>query len=333
MTKKILIVNDNVPDQINGVVTTYKNLESYAADDGYIIDHLHPGWFRYIDCPMYNEVKLALPINMGKKIEEIRPDHIHLATEGPLGMCARKYLAMAGHRYNSAYHTKFPEGLKTLIGIPENVSWSVVRWFHKYSEKVLTTTPSMVQQLKDHGFGDNVTAWTRGVDRSLFRPAMARSVNKQNPVMVCVSRVSLEKNLEDFFRLDRPGTKIMVGDGPQLNTYKKNYPDVHFVGAKRGLELASYFQMADIFVFPSRWDTFGLVMIEAMACGTPVAAYPVQGPRDVIDEGVTGCMHNDLNTAVDLALQLDRDGVYNSSLRWSWKTAWEILRDNLTDVR
>jgi glycosyltransferase involved in cell wall biosynthesis len=244
-------------------------------------------------------------------------------------MYARRYFSIRGYRYTSAYHTKFPEGLKSIFGIPEQLTWPIVRWFHKNSSNVLTTTDSMVNELKIHGFGDNVISWTRGVDRNTFYPIQNKTICSK-PLLVCVSRVSKEKNLEAFFNLDYPNaTKIMVGDGPMLETYKKQYPDVHFVGAKRGESLAHYYQNADCFVFPSRWDTFGLVMIEAMACGTPVAAFPVQGPLDVIDEGITGCMDENLLDAVKKSLTLSRDEVYNGSMRWSWETAWNIFKDNL----
>jgi glycosyltransferase involved in cell wall biosynthesis len=332
MTKTILIITDNLPDQINGVVTTYKNIEAHAAMDGYNVVVLHPGWFGYVDCPFYNEVKLAYPREMGKKIAEIRPDHIHIATEGPLGLWARAYLSLdtsyTGRRYNTAYHTKFPEGIKKLLGIPEWMTWRYVRWFHKHTGRVLTTTDTMVKDLKDHGFTGDIVSWTRGVDRDIFRPS--NRVDNPQHVLVCVSRVSKEKNLEDFFELDYPNSrKIMVGDGPMREVYEKKYPSVEFVGFKTGHELAEYYQQADVFVFPSRWETFGIVMIESMACGTPVAAYPVAGPMDVIDQGITGCMNKDLKQAVDSALQLDRDQVYQGSQRWSWQRAWEIFRDNL----
>jgi len=320
-----------LPDQINGVVTTYKNIEACAVLDGYHVDYIDPGRFRYVDCPKYHEVKLALPSKMGKKIEEIDPDHIHIATEGPLGLWARKYLSICGYRYNTAYHTKFPEGLKKLFGIPEMVTWPVVRWFHKHSGKVLTTTDSMVAELRSHGFRGEIVSWTRGVDREIFYPD--QHVRDKQPVLVCVSRVSKEKNLEDFFNLDYAGArKIMVGGGPMLEEYQARYPDVEFVGFKTGTELADYFRLADVFVFPSQWETFGIVMIEAMACGTPVAAYPVQGPEDVIDEGVTGCLNADLKQAVTDCLFLNRQQVWAGSQRWSWQRAWEIFRDNLVPV-
>jgi glycosyltransferase involved in cell wall biosynthesis len=332
MQKTILIVTDNLPEQINGVVTTYKNIEICAIRDGYNFVVLDPGRFRYIDCPGYNEVKIAYPRNLGQKIKEISPDYIHIATEGPLGMWARAYLSLGGIRHNTAYHTKFPEGLKKLFGIPEWITWRFVRWFHKHSGIVLTTTDSMVKELQIHGFDGDVIPWTRGVDRDIFHPA--HRVETVSRYILCVSRVSKEKNLEAFFEMDYPGyLKVMVGDGPMLETYKKKYPDVHFTGFKTGEDLARYYANAEVFVFPSRWETFGIVMIEAMACGTPVAAYPCQGPEDVIDQGITGFMEENLATAVHRCLGLNRDRVCEGSQRWSWEKAWQIFRDNLLPVK
>ena len=334
MTKTILIITDNLPEQINGVVTTYKNIETCAILDGYSVVYITPGDFRYSDCPRYNEVKIAYPRKMGQRIKEICPDYIHIATEGPLGVWARKYLSKHHIRHNTAYHTKFPEGLKKLFGIPEKFTWAFVRWFHKHSGKVLTTTDSMVRELRTHGFGGEVIPWTRGVDREIFHPCHRGENIAGKPVLLCVSRVSKEKSLEDFFELDYPGaTKIMVGDGPMLETYKKQYPDVIFTGFKTGISLAEYYANADVFVFPSQWETFGIVMIEAMACGTPVAAFPVQGPEDVIDEGITGCMNDNLKQAVLDAQMLNRQKVWEGSARWSWEEAWKIFRDNLVSVK
>jgi len=327
MRKTILIVTDNLPEQINGVTTTYKNIEKLAVLDGYNVVVCHPGWFRYFSCPGYNEVKITYPRSLGKKIEEINPDYIHIATEGPLGLWARKYCSIRGYRYNTAYHTKFPEGLKKIFGIPEALTWPLIRWFHKHSVKVLTTTDSMVQQLKSRGFTGEILSWTRGVDRDVFTPK--RKTNNK-VVLLCVSRVSKEKNLQDFFNLNFPDSvKIMVGDGPMLETYKKQYPDVEFLGFKTGKDLADVYANADVFVFPSRWETFGIVMIESMACGTPVAAYPCQGPQDVVDVGVTGFLNEDLNVAIKNCLQLNRTKVYAGSKRWSWEQAWNIFKTNL----
>lgn len=332
MSKTILIITDNLKDQINGVVTTYTNIGAMAVRDGYSIVYITPGDFRYIDCPGYNEVKIALPWKIGEKIKKVAADYIHIATEGPVGLCARLYLDRHNYCYNTAYHTKFPEGIKKLFGIPEWVTWPLVRWFHKHSGKVLTTTNTMVEELQSHGFDGEVIPWTRGVDREIFTPTLREEF--PGKYLLCVSRVSKEKNLEAFFELDYPGyQKIMVGDGPMLETYRKQYTDVHFAGYRTGKELARYYANADVFVFPSRWETFGLVMIEAMACGTPVAAYPVTGPKDVIDEGVTGYTNENLNEAVASAIRLNRDTVYTGSTRWSWERAWKIFQGNLIDSK
>jgi glycosyltransferase involved in cell wall biosynthesis len=331
MQKTILIVTDNLPEQINGVVTTYKNIEACAVRDNYRVVYLDPRRFRYVDCPGYNEVKIAFPWKMGQIFEEINPDHIHIATEGPMGLCARQYLDKHNYRYNTAYHTKFPEGIRKLFGVPEAFTWPLVRWFHKHSGKVLTTTDSMVAELKEHGFDGELVSWTRGVDRDIFNPSQRTDTVVNGPILVCVSRVSKEKNLEAYFEMPYAGVKFMVGDGPMLEEYRAKYPDVRFVGAKRGLELSKYFAMADVFVFPSRWETFGIVMIEAMACGTPVAAYPVQGPLDVVEQGVTGFMEEDLATAVYRCMGINRDTVLAGSQKWSWQRAWEIFRDNLVE--
>jgi glycosyltransferase involved in cell wall biosynthesis len=210
------------------------------------------------------------------------------------------------------------------------VTWSYVRWFHRHAGRVLTTTDTMVRELQEQGFEGDVVSWTRGVDRDIFTPRLGGS---GTGVLVCVSRISEEKNLTDFFNMPAPGyRKIMVGDGPRRRDYEQRYPEVEFVGFRTGQDLAEYYQLADVFVFPSRWETFGLVMIEAMACGTPVAAYPAPGPRDVIDPGRTGIMHEDLWTATAQAMELDRQGVWQGSDRWSWENAWIIFRDHLVPV-
>ena len=331
MSKTILIVTDNLPDQINGVVTTYKNIEAHAILDNYRVVYLDPGRFRYFDCPGYHQVKIAIPRNVGPILEEIRPDHIHIATEGPVGLRVRQYLDKHHYRYNTAYHTKFPEGLRKLFGIPEAITWPLVRWFHKHSGKVLTTTETMVQELREHGFDGDIIPWTRGVDREIFYPR--ERLPNDKTTLVCVSRISKEKNLDDFCGMSYPNSrKILVGDGPYRAELQSRYPDVEFVGFKTGADLAYYYNLADVFVFPSQWETFGIVMIEAMACGTPVAAYPATGPLDVIDEGITVCINPLLKQAVTDCLFLPRHQVWDGSQRWSWDQAWEIFKDNLVPV-
>ena len=325
--KKILVITDNLPDQINGVVTTYKNLEACAILDGYHITYLSPLEFGYVSCPGYPEVKLALPRKMHQAIALAAADYYHIATEGPVGLFARAYLTKHGIKYNTSYHTRFPEALYKLLKIPPWLTWRYIRWFHKHSGRCLTTTQTVKHELELHGLS-NVVTWTRGVDREIFVPVPQK--HKQLTTLLCVSRVSVEKNLEDFCKLDIPNTrKILVGDGPQLKYLKQHYQDVQFTGYKTGHELAEYYQQADVFVFPSRWDTFGIVMLEAMACGTPIAAYPVPGPQDVVNHGVTGYLDQDLTVATLAALQLDRDVVYKSSLDWTWQRCWQIFQDNL----
>lgn len=329
--KKILVITDNLPDQINGVVTTYKNLEACAVLDDYSIIYISPRQFGYVNCPGYPEVKLAFPRKMAKTLEEIPADYYHIATEGPVGLWSRAYLTKHGINYNTSYHTRFPEGLHKLLGIPEWLTWRYIRWFHKHSGRCLTTTQTVKRELEQHEL-NNVVAWTRGVDREIFNPQPLK--HRQLTTLLCVSRVSAEKSLEDFCRLQIPNTrKILVGDGPQLNYLKQHYQDVIFTGYKTGHDLAEYYQQADVFVFPSSWDTFGIVMLEAIACGTPIAAYPVPGPQDVVEQGINGCLDWDLTTAVYAALTLDRNLVYRSSLPWTWQNCWEIFRDNLVRPR
>ena len=331
MHKKILIITDNLPDQINGVVTTYKNLAKCAVLEGYEIIFLDPTSFKYFSMPGYSEIKLSLPFSIANKIERISPDYIHIATEGPIGLAARLYLDSKNIKYNTSYHTKLPEALKKLLHIPEFLSWKYIRWFHKHSGKVLTTTSSMCDELIDHGLKTDILSWTRGVDRDIFKPIETKRDEKI--VLLCVSRLSKEKNLDAFCSLDYPNSrKILVGDGPYRKHLEEKYKDVEFTGFKTGKELASYYQMADVFVFPSTWDTFGIVMIESLACGTPVAAYPVTGPKDVILSQVDGYLSYDLNYAISCCLKLDREKVYQSSHRWSWETAWNIFKNNLISM-
>lgn len=330
MYKKILIITDNVPSQVNGVVTTFNNLEIYAERDGYDFVYLDPRQFNHISCPGYPEIKLSWTWGIGSIIQKVDPDYIHIATEGPVGFAARCWMDHWGWRYNTSYHTKFPEAINKIAGIPTSWSYRYLRWFHKHSGRVLTTTQSMVDDLVHRGFRTDIKSWTRGVDRGVFNSTTRTATDKSQPILLSVGRVSKEKNLDDFCRLEYPNsTKIVVGDGPCRRRMEREYPDVQFVGVKRGLELAQYYADADVFVFTSRWDTFGIVMIEAMACGTPVAAYPVTGPQDVIDQGLTGYMHEDLKTAVDQCLKLNRVKVEEASLRWSWQECWNTFRVNL----
>jgi glycosyltransferase involved in cell wall biosynthesis len=231
--------------------------------------------------------------------------------------------------YNTSYHTDFAKFLNKMYGVPELWTWWYLRWFHKNSHRVLVTTESIRQDLLARGF-QNLRVWTRGVDRTIFNSSHRGETVAGRPVLLSVGRVSVEKGLDDFCRLDMPGaTKIVVGDGPYRRELQRRYPDIDFVGAKKGISLARYYAQADVFVFPSRADTFGVVNIEALACGTPVAAYPVPGPMDIIEPGLTGFLNDHLRLAVEQCLTLDRGAVETASLSWTWAECWRIFEENL----
>lgn len=331
MPKTILIITDNVPGQINGVVTTFQNLADHADRDGYRVVYLDPCQFPNCACPGYPEVRLSWPHGISKKIKAIQPDFIHIATEGPVGFFARWWCERNHVPYNTSYHTDFAKFLKKMYYVPASVTWWYLRWFHKNSQRVLVTTPSIEQELTARGF-KRLRVWTRGVDRTYFSPTLRTGTNIR-PVLLSVGRVSREKGLDDFCRLDMPWChKIVVGDGPYRRELERRYPEVEFVGSRRGLELAHYYAQADVFVFASRADTFGVVNIEAMACGTPVAAYPVPGPIDIVESGVTGYLDWNLAHAVERCMTLNRDQVAEASHRWTWEACWQIFRDNLVEI-
>jgi glycosyltransferase involved in cell wall biosynthesis len=329
--KKILIVTDNVPTQINGVVTTFKNMENHAHSNGFDIVYCDPRKFYHFDCPGYSEIKISFPFQIGKHIQKENPDYIHIATEGPIGLAARIWLDKKKWRYNTSYHTNIPEAVKKIYGIPEKLTYRYIRWFHKHSGKVLTTTNSMVSTLKRFGFKGEIISWTRGVDREIFNSSLRNPDKKL--VLLSVGRISKEKNVEEFCRLNYPqAIKIVVGDGPQKKYLEEKYPEIRFVGYKTGIDLAEYYANADVFVFTSMWDTFGIVMIEAMACGTPVAAFPVTGPIDVVEDGVTGYLDANLDLAIQQCLKLNRKQVEESSKTWSWEECWKIFARNLVEI-
>ncbi len=326
--KTILIITDNLRNQINGVVTTFTNLGRLAALDNYNLVYIDPSNFTHVSAPGYSEVKLSLPFRIGAKIKATKPDFIHIATEGPIGLAAKLWLDKRGWKYNTSYHTKFPEFLKKIYKVPERLSYSYLRWFHKHSGVVLTTTQTMVDELRQHGFSGNIIPWTRGVDSSIFYPETDPTMN----YILCVSRVSKEKNLDAFCEIKSNLDKVIVGDGPYLAELEKKYPDVIYTGKLTGKNLRNAYADAKCFVFPSKDDTFGIVMIEAMACGVPVAAYPVSGPIDVIEQYETGVMDNDLSVSVKRCTELDRTNVYEKSKKWTWENCWEIFKNNLVPV-
>lgn len=332
--KTILVITDNTRDQINGVVTTFRNIEQHAINDGYKICYITPNDFKHFNAPGYPEVKISLPFGIGKRIKQINPDYIHIATEGPIGFITNLWCWRNHYRFNTSYHSKWPEFMKKMYRIPENITIAYLKWFHNHSGIVLTTTKTMVRDLLKQGYRSNIIPWTRGVDFTVFNSSSRRLHDKLGPVLLNVGRVSIEKGLDDFCKLDYPASiKIIVGDGPYRSYLESKYPDVVFVGMKQGNELAEYYANSDVFVFSSITDTFGVVIIESIACGTPVAAYRVPGPMDILEEGINGAMSSDLKSAIDACLLLNRDTVEQSSCVWTWEECWRIFRDNLISIR
>lgn len=317
---RILIVSDAWSPQINGVVVTLRNTIACLEAWGHEVHVLSPEGLRTLPMPTYPEIPLAvLPgREVARRFRAFRPQAVHIATEGPLGLAARAHCLREGLAFTTAYHTCFPEYVKPRFGVPLAWTYAWLRRFHRPSSAVLVATDSIRGLLEQRGFS-NLAEWSRGVDLDLFRPGPERFDSLQRPVFLFVGRVAVEKDLPAFLRLDLPGTKLVVGDGPERRRLEERFPEAVFAGAKHGAELASCFQRADAFVFPSRTDTFGLVLLEAMACGTPVAALPVRGPVDVVKDPAVGVLDDDLQAAALAALELDRDAVRRYAERFSWE--------------
>lgn len=332
---KILLITDTWKGTINGVVTTLTNIEEQANKHGDTIEVFHPGRCRInFSMPFYKEIQIGLiSKSKAKKIlEQSKCDFVHIATmEGPLGITFARACYDLGISFATSCHTKFPEFVNARFPfIPVDWGWKLMKFLYRNSRVVLTTTESMEKELRNRGFKQDIKTWTRGVNRSIFNPYERTEIPYSRPLLVCVSRVSHEKGLDEFCRISYPGaTLVIVGDGPYRKELEKKYPDVIFVGFKTGNELAQWFRNADVFVFPSRTDTFGVVMIESMACGTPVAAFPVTGPIDVVEQGVNGYVSDDLNRSIQLCLGLNRDQVYESSLKYNWEECYQQFRKTL----
>jgi len=329
---KILIVSDAWLPQINGVVRTFLSTKNLLETMGHEVKMVTPELFRTIPCPTYPEIRLALrPVKkIGEILETFQPDSIHIATEGPLGIAARYHCHKRGIKFTTSFHTKFPEYIHARFGIPTMFTYRLLRWFHSLSTKVMVATSSMRQELEAQGF-QNLAHWSRGVDVDLFRPQPKGFLSDIRPIFLYVGRVAIEKNIEAFLTLELPGTKYVVGDGPQLEFLRTKYPHVKFVGSKTGEELSRYYAAADVFVFPSRTDTFGLVLLEALASGTPVAAYPVAGPLDVINTASVGCLDENLAQAVEkvLTLNIKPDHCREHALKFSWQACTQQFVNNL----
>lgn len=330
---KIVIASDAWQPQVNGVVRTYENMQRELTLLGHEINFMHPGEFRTVPCPTYPSIRLAVLPYRGicERMDRIQPDAIHIATEGPVGQAARKYCLKNQLPFTTSYHTQFPEYIRARAPVPLALSYTLVRNFHKPAVRTLVPTPYMREKLIEKNFSD-VVIWTRGVDSNLFKPGNRDFLQHKRPISVYLGRVAIEKNIEAFLDLELSGTKMVIGDGPDLVKLKAAYPDVEFPGYKFGEELASYLAACDVFVFPSRTDTFGIVLLEAMACGLPVAAYPVTGPIDVVKQDLTGVLDDDLGKAVAGAMQLNRDDCVAYARTFSWTESANCFLQHLAPI-
>ena len=328
----IAIVTDAWAPQVNGVVRTLTETTTRLRLMGHQVEVISPDQFRSIPAPSYPEIRLAIasPSTIERRLDAIAPDAIHIATEGPLGWAARRYCLKHGRSFTTAYHTQFPEYLARRTKLPASTFWPYIRNFHRPAQSILVATESVRRQLRAQGL-TRLAHWSRGVDLSLFSPdheppSQVRRLPR--PIQLYVGRVAVEKNIEAFLRSNQPGSKVVVGDGPALAKLRQQFPDVHFFGKQQGETLASCYAAADVFVFPSKTDTFGLVMIEALASGVPVAAYPVTGPIDILRPNC-GAMDDDLNVAIAKALRLDRADCFARGQQFTWEASTQQFLDAL----
>lgn len=331
---KILVATDAWHPQVNGVVRTLKQVAHEASGFGATIEFLTPDNFFTLPLPSYPEIRLALPVpgDAERRIDRVAPDAIHVATEGPIGHAVRRHCLRRGLPFTTSFHTRFPDYIAGRLPVPERwtceMTWAWLRRFHAPGAAVLAATPSLAAELAGRGF-ENVRLWPRGVDARLFRPRDA-TFDWPRPVFLTVGRVAVEKNLEAFLALDLPGTRIVVGDGPARAALSKAYPETVFLGALHGEALARAYAAADVFVFPSRTDTFGLVLLEALASGVPVAAFPAAAPRDVIGDAPVGVLHDDLRRACLDALACDREACRDFALTMTWQESARLFVTHVT---
>jgi len=331
---RIAIVSDAWRPQVNGVVTTLGKTGEHLEAMGHRVLFVTPDHFRTVPCPTYSSIRLALAPDdkLRRMLDLFAPHAVHIATEGPLGWSARRLCLRRGLKFTTAYHTQFPQYLRLRAPVPLTWTYALLRRFHGAAARTLVPTASQRRELRRRGFS-NVVIWPRGVDTEVFHPGAKTLLAAPRPISIYAGRVAVEKNIEAFLGLTLPGTKVVVGDGPDLEKLRRRYPTAQFAGYKPHHELAPYLAAADVFVFPSRTDTFGIVMLEAMACGLPVAAFPVTGPVDVVRSGETGVLSEDLGEAVRGALRLDGRQCREFAIRHSWRRATERFASYLVDNR
>lgn len=332
--KHILMVTDAWRPQVNGVVHTLERLTETLKTFGVSVTFLTPALFRTLPMPTYPDIRLALttPGRVHRLIEKSGADHVHIVTEGPLGLMARRFCIARKQPFTTSYHTRFPEYVTARLPIPEDWTYRWLRNFHNSGQGTMVATASMASDLEARGF-TKLQPWTRGVDVEHFNPEKRGELDFPRPIFLCVGRVAVEKNLPAFLDLDLPGSKVIVGEGPEFDRLKAKYPDAHFLGHRPNNELARIYASADVFVFPSRTDTFGNVIIEALASGTPVAGFPVTGPIDIVGDGFGGVVSEDLRHAALTALDVDRDSARERAMRYTWKACAEMYMDNIRAAR
>lgn len=330
---RVLIATDAWHPQVNGVVRTLTALTRSAKSLGVDIDFLSPDGFPTIPVPTYPELRLALPGSrqVAQRIDHRRPDAIHIATEGPIGFRARAYCLKRGWAFTSSYTTRFPEYIAARLPIPQKLIYAALRRFHAAASVTMVSTPSLMAELKQRGFS-NLGMWTRGVDTEVFRPDRAVELGFPRPIFIYVGRVAVEKNLDAFLSLDLPGTKVVIGTGPQEEELRHRFSEVKFLGLMEHEKLAAHLAASDVFVFPSITDTFGIVQLEALASGVPIAAFPVTGPKDVIGNHPVGVLSDDLRAACLAALQVSRDACRSFALNCSWEVSAKQFIGHLRNV-
>ena len=330
---RVVLVTDAWEPQTNGVVSTLRQTMAEMQRLGIEVLRISPEQFTTIPCPSYPEIRLAVVPGpkVGALLNDFQPDAIHIATEGTLGVAARQWCIARKLRFTTSYHTQFPEYVRARWPIPLAVSYGYMRWFHDAATQTMVSTHEMQVSLEKRGFR-NLKRWGRGVDTEFFKP-VETGRRESPPLFAYLGRVSIEKNIEAFLALDLPGPKLVIGDGPAREMLERRFSEVRFTGVLKGTSLVHELNRASVLVFPSRTDTFGLVMLEAMACGVPVAAFPVTGPIDVVTPGVTGELNENLGVAAIAALQLDRDQIREVALTRSWANATAEFLDNLVPVK
>jgi glycosyltransferase involved in cell wall biosynthesis len=331
---RILIATDAWHPQVNGVVRTLTSLARSAALLGVDIDFLTPEGFPSMGLPTYPGLRIALPKRreIARRVEAVSPDAIHIATEGPIGWATRAYCLRNKLAFTTSYTTRFPEYVEVRTAIPASVGYAVLRHFHAAAAKTMVATDSLKAELTARGF-KNLGFWTRGVDTDLFNPDSPAQLDLPKPIFMTMGRVAVEKNIEAFLSLDLPGTKVVIGDGPARAELERKYPRAKFLGEKKGQDLTSHLAAADVFVFPSKTDTFGVVQLEALACGTPVAAFPVTGPLDVIADHPIGALSEDLRSACLKALDMSREACRQFATERSWENSARQFIGNLSELQ